>query len=206
MINDVIKKSVSYKALIKLGEDYYLLGTIIIKTYEGCIFYSPSNKLLLQMGKEVDHITWHASGQTHLRFIDGSIEIIQGSQSRQTTKELGFQELIRDSVKDYKLLPKYRREITDLDVVFGVVDYFGPVVFVLSLVSGVLIVSGYQGKKVSISQIDKSLTIDSTIRALGWHSGNSDKVIQYVLRKDNSNYVTNRHILVVHDQKIAKSN
>src|SRR5665648_697062 len=142
---DKIKKSVDYRILIKNGDDYFKVGTVVIKTYTGDILYTPSgrfiNNLYTQDKKEIDHVSWHANGQVHIKYQGITAEkygIIQKNGERQKISEIGFQELIRDTIADYQKLPRYQTKVVDLDVVFDVGDYFGPVAFYFSMVSGKL--------------------------------------------------------------------
>ena len=214
---DKIKKSVAYKVLIKAEDNYYNVGTIVIKTYSGDILYTPSDRFLdnpnNQNNKEIEHVSWHASGQVHIKHKGVEIErydVIQKNGERQKISEIGFQEIIHDTIKKYQQLPKYSKKVIDLDVVFNVGNYDGAVSFYFSIVSGRLIIAKHGGQKVSIRSVNikkEREGIDSTIRALGHHSGSGDVVLQYSLRKtDAENLRTNRQIYIPHDMKISKLN
>jgi len=210
-----IKSSVDYKILIILGNSYYKIGTIVIKTHKGDIFYTPSNNYtespITLEKKEFEHISWHITGQTHIkRKRDvGKYEIIQKESERQKISEIGFQEMIVDTIKDFKLLPVYQKKVIPLDVVFNVGDYREQVCFKFSIVSGRLMVAQHYGQKVSIKRVNINDTNDGIAvlqRALGWHSGNSDMMLQYSLKKSNEKIRTNRKIFIPHDMKITKKN
>jgi hypothetical protein len=212
-----IKKSVAYKILIKKDVKYFDVGTIVIKTYTGDILFTPSNKFLDDKvsgtKKEIEHISWHANGQVHFKNKGVTAEkytIVQKNGERQKISEIGFQELLRDTIKKYTELPLYTKKVTDLDVVFNVSNYEGSVDFYFSIVSGKLIVAQYKGQKVPIKSVnikEESNGIDSMIRALGHHSGSGDVILQYSLRKSDANNLnTNRQIYIPHDMKISKLN
>lgn len=218
MPGEKIKKSVAYKILIKKDDKYFYIGTIVIKTYTGDILYTPSVRFIddgkSQAIKEVEHISWHANGQVHFKHkgiaVSEKYTIVQRNGERQKISEIGFQELIRDTIKKYTELPLYTKKVVDLDVVFDVSDYNGSVSFFFSIVSGRLIVAQYKGQAVPIKSVnikeDKD-GLDSTIRALGHHSGSGDVILQYSLRKaDANNLRTNRQVYIPHDMKITKLN
>lgn len=213
-----IKKSVDYKILMKTEDSYFLIGTIVIKTYTGDILYTPSSRFLddpkTQSKKEIEHVSWHANGQVHIKHkgvpIAEKYAIVQRNGERQKISEIGFQELLQDTIKEYRQLPQYKKKVVDLDVVFSLSDYDGAVGFYFSIVSGRLIVAQYQGQKVPIKSVnikEDREGIDSTRRALGHHSGSGDVMLQYSLRKaDAGSLRTNRQMYIPHDMKISKMN
>lgn len=218
MSDEKIKKSVAYKILVKKDSEYFDIGTIVIKTYTGDILYTPSNKFIddeeSKIKKEIEHVSWHANGQVHFKhkgvITAEKYTIVQKNGERQKISEIGFQELLRDTIKKYSELPPYTKKVIDLDVVFDVSNYDGSVDFYFSIVSGRLIVAQYKGQKVPIKPVnvkEEKNGIDSTIRALGHHSGSGDVILQYSLRKmDANNLRTNRQIYIPHDMKISKLN
>jgi len=211
------KKSVSYKVIIKSKGDYFNIGTIIIKTYTGDILYIPSTRFLYDFNtgtkKEIDHISWHASGRLSIKYKGGGEKeytIIQKRGDRQKISEIGFQEILKDIIKDFHQLPKYLKQMIPLDVVLDVGDYSGSVLFNFSIVSGRLIVAKYEGQSVPIKPVNIKKErggLDSTIRALGYHSGSGDVILQYSLRRTKAeNLRTNRKIFIPYDMKISKLN
>lgn len=213
-----IKKSIAYKILIKKDIVYFDVGTIVIKTYTGDILYTPSSKFLddkeNKTKKEIEHISWHANGQVHIKYKGVSTTekyiIVQKNGERQKISEIGFQELLKDTIKKYLELPKYTKKVIDLDVVFDASCYDGSVGFYFSIVSGRLIVAQYNGQKVPIKSVnikEERNGIDLTRRALGHHSGSGDVILQYSLRKvETDNLRTNRQVYIPHDMKISKLN
>ncbi|OIP80193.1 MAG: hypothetical protein COT39_02285 [Parcubacteria group bacterium CG08_land_8_20_14_0_20_48_21] len=218
MSDEKIKKSVSYKVLIKKDDKFFNVGTIVIKTYTGDILYTPSIKFMddgkSKTNKEIEHISWHANGQVHFKHkgtaTPEKYSIVQKNGERQKISEIGFQELIRDTIKKYSELPLYNKKVIDLDVVFDVSNYDGSVAFFFSIVSSKLIVAQYKGQAVPIKSVntkEKRDGLGSTIRALGHHSGSADVILQYSLRKiDANNLRTNRQVYIPHDMKISKLN
>jgi hypothetical protein len=206
-----IKSSVNYRILIKSGEVFYKIGTIVIKTHEGDIFYTPSNRSTLKKD-EIDHISWHINGQVHIKKTNNieKYQIVQKNGERQKLSEMGFQEMIKDFIEDYKKLPIYKKNVIPLDVVFDINNYAGQVCFNFSIVSGKLIMAGFRGQKVPIIQKNIKKTGDGigvVQRALGWHSGNADVMLQYFLGKSaNKDLVTNRKLFIPNDMKISKMN
>ena len=70
-VGEKIKSSVDYRILIKDGGVFYKIGTMIIKTHKGDIFYTPSHNYLVNQEtlekNEIDHISWHINGQVHIK-------------------------------------------------------------------------------------------------------------------------------------------
>ena len=217
MDKEKIKSSVSYRILIKSDEKYYKIGTIIIKTYKGDIFYTPSNNYMESPitleKKEIEHVSWHINGRVHIKHKNciEKYDIIQKNGERQKISEMGFQNMIKDTIKDFRNLTIYdNRKVVPLDVVFNTGDYIGQVCFNFSIVSGKLIIAQYKGQDIPLkmTNIEKSTNgIGVTQRALGWHSGNSDVMLQYSLKRNNENDLrTNRRIFISHDMNISKLN
>ncbi|MFA5169132.1 MAG: hypothetical protein WC420_00080 [Candidatus Paceibacterota bacterium] len=208
-----IKKSTIYKILIEFKENYFKVGTIIIRTYDGDILYTPSMKIAENyensIRRELDHVSWHASGRVSIKYTDNNYDIIEKRGDRQKISEIGFQEILKDIILDFKKLPQYKKKVVPLDVVFSVSEYPGPVSFNFSIVSGKLIVAKNLGQNVPIksTNILEKNVIANTIRALGHHSGNSDKMLQYSLRKEGDTKLrTERQIFIPHDMKITNQN
>lgn len=212
MIKAKMKKSIRYRALIKSNNSFFKVGTVAIGTYTGDMLYTPSNRVNIQDdNKEIDHISWHINGRVHIKYFgdEDRYNIIQKDEERQKISEVGFQELLMDRIKDYRKLPEHKKKMFPLDVVFDVDNYTGSVVFNFSMVSGKLIIAQHQGEDVPIKDyhIRKDLDGFSVIqRALGWHSGNADVMLQYSLRRtDAKKLKTNRNILIPFDMKIPKA-
>ncbi len=211
-----VKKNVDYKILLKIEDSYFVIGTIVIKTYTGDILYTPSSRFLddpkTQSKKEIEHVSWHANGQVHIKHkgvpVAEKYVVVQRDGERQKISEVGFQELLQDTIKEYRQLPQYKKKVVDLDVVFNLSGYDGAVGFYFSIVSGKLIVAQYQGQEVPIRSVnvkEKREGIDSKIRALGHHSGSGDVILQFSLRKaDAGSLRTNRQMCIPHDMKISK--
>lgn len=209
-----IKKSVDYKVLIKSKDTYYKVGSIVIKTYSGDLLYTPSNNfhdIENSSIREIDHISWHQSGRVSIKYKNQSNAeycIVENKEDRQKISEIGFQDLIDDTIVDYRKLPIYLKKVVPLDVILDVGDYIGSVMFKYSMVSGKLIVARYNGKKTPLESKNIKIDLDGfqvTQRALGWHSGNSDVMLQYSLRKATKiGLRTNRQIYIPRDMKISK--
>jgi hypothetical protein len=200
MTKKINEKTVTYRMLIKQGFKYYKLGTIIIKRLEGEFLYTPSQLRIENSGSEkvigkvIDHVSWHKSGRVHIKTKDGEYDVVEegvemlkpeGWKSRQKIEDIGFQEIIRDTVIDVSTLPEYIKKIDGLDVVFDIKDYVGPVQFLFTIVSGTHVVELSKGGRTPVKIAEKSnkIKLDSQLRCLGAESGNADKLLQYILYK-----------------------
>lgn len=194
-----MSKTTSYKILIKSGRAHYKLGTIIIKTFDGDIMYTPSQAGISESNsniifKVIDHVSWHRSGRVHIKTKNGGYKIFEEGlgvlnpiigieQTRQEIKDIGFQEILRDIVADISTLPKYTGEINELDVILNINGYAGAIQFIFSIVSGTHIVALFEGKETPIKTSENIEKLDNQKRCLGAESGNADKLLQYVLNK-----------------------
>lgn len=193
-----MKKEVKYRILIKKDLDYFKLGTIIIQRFSGDVFYSPSQKGVQNSNygfvrKIMDHISFHSTGRVHLKPRKGNNHIFesgdgenvpQTSKIRQKIIDTGFQELVCDTVLDYKKIPVHKKNIDNLDVVFDVSNYEGPVQFMFSMVSGRQLIKVFKGEDTPVKNISKKsmkLLLGSDTRCLGSESNNADKILQYQL-------------------------
>ena len=76
-------KIVSYRILIKFNDSLYKLGHIMIKRFEGDVFYSPSQNGIIDssdkntLQKIMDHISWHKSGRVHIKVKDGECHVFE---------------------------------------------------------------------------------------------------------------------------------
>jgi len=210
-----IKNSVHYRVLIKNNDVYYKIGSIIVRTYYGDLLYTPSSNfhdIKNVQKKEIDHISWHQSGRVSIKYknqiIGDEYLIIEKKENRQKISEMGYQKLIEDTIVDYKKLPIHLKKVVELDVVFNVNDYEGAVIFDYSLVSGKLIAASYKGEKTPLKKkniIDDLNGFQVKQRALGWHSGSADVMLQYSLKRTlNTELRTNRQIYIPSDMKISK--
>jgi len=218
-----MSKTVTYRILIKSNTKYYKLGTIIIKRFEGDILYVPSQAGVVDsntniINKIISHISWHQSGRVHVKAKDNSYEIFEEGvgilnpifgvkKDRQKIKDIGFQEITRDTVIDITTLPKHNKKIDKLDVIFDIKNYTGPVQFHFSMVSGTHIAKFHEGGKtpVKISKKSVEFRLDSQIRCLGVESGNADKLLQYGLYKYvGKDLKKGRRLFVATDSGIPK--
>ncbi|MFH1769922.1 MAG: hypothetical protein ABH833_04690 [Parcubacteria group bacterium] len=219
-----MSKTVKYRVLIKSDGNYYKLGTIIIKRFEGDIIYAPSQLKVIgssstgTLDNVIDHVSWHPSGRVHVKIKDDSYEIFEEGigvlnsifgmeKDRQRIKDIGFQEILRDTVIDIATLPEHKKKIDKLDIVFDIKDYDGPVQFYFSMVSGTHIVELAEGGKtpVKISKKSIKLRLDGQHRSLGVESGNADKLLQYNLyRYVGKDLQKGRRLFVAADSGISK--
>jgi len=224
-MSEITKTQVKYRVLIKSQNDYFKIGTILIKRLEGDIFYIPSQRFILQSNcgvtREImDHISWHKSGQVHFKIQNGRYEILEVGKEkinlpkiwkpeRQGIQDIGFQEMIRDTILDFSKLPKFKKNVDNLDVLFDVNNYNGPVEFVFSIISGWLIVKKWLGENVPIKEITdetKSRILATQKRCLGKESNNADKLLQYTLLKyeRTKELPLDRGIFIPSDLKISR--
>ncbi len=223
MMTKKIKNTVTYRILIKSNTNYYKLGTIIIKRFDGDIFYTPSQKGVTNSSgnmnnKIIDHVSWHKSGRVHIKPQNGNYEIFEEGvgvlkpttgvkKDRQKIKDIGFQEIVRDTVIEIKALPEHKKKIDELDVVFNIKEYLESVQFHFSIVSGTHIAKLAEGGEtpVKVSKKSKKLLLDGQIRCLGVESGNADKILQYGLYKYiGKDLLKGRRLVMATDSNIPK--
>jgi hypothetical protein len=189
------KNSVKSSILIESDGKHFHLGDLILKRVKGEIYYKPSSQPKFSFNNEevimLEHFSWHKSGGvlmklqngSHLSIESGCGEITKPGK-RQIIQDIGYQELFREWVSDLNILPIVT--ITPKDVVLQSRDYYGPFIFLLSIVSGTHIVAFSQGQKTPVYPVDgktNPLFLDSSIGCLGAESGNADKLIQFHLEK-----------------------
>lgn len=226
-----IKKDVIYRVLIKYDNIYYKIGTIIIKVYSGDIYYSPSqNGISINIdgdiiNKKVKKIVFHKSGRVHLDLDDGdrlihsigkgieeNINDVDENtlERRQEIKDIGFQDLFIDYIKNFSHIPKYYKNIVPLDIVFNVTN-IEEMFFKLNIVSGKILIKVYGGGECKIGDetIKKKNKEDVGIvasdrRCIGHDSGNGDKLMQYLLFKYSGEEIpVDRRIFIPVDSKIS---
>lgn len=216
---------VSYRILVKSNGNLYKLGHVMIQRFEGDIFYVPSQNGIVDssdkntLQKIMDHISWHKSGRVHMKIKDsqyyifeegkGVINKILGKKVRQEIQDIGYQEIVRDTVIDFSKLPKHEKSVDALDVVFDVGNYKKPVQFHFSMVSGREIVKSFRGEKTPVKQADRKVLenkLASDQRCLGNESGNADKLLQYGLYKYiGADLKAGRRVFVPTDSGISRS-
>jgi len=197
---------VRYNILIKSGSNLFNLGKIIIRIFKGEIFYSPSYKILIDSNRKIlgiiDKISWHASGEVHIKTKNGNYVY---KQKIQKIKDIGFQYLIRVIIPDFFKLPKKNKK-ENPDVILNINNYKGPLEFVFSIVSGRLIVDKFYNKPVPIKERRVGGDVlNAQIRCLGYGSDNADKILQFSLNKYNKNINFNTlRIIFPSDLKISR--
>jgi hypothetical protein len=203
---------VKYYILVKYRNRIYTVGKIIIKRYDGDIQYIPSQRKIEHANFKIiesnlNKITWHKDGRTHYKMASGSYINVQ---YRPPIQNIGFQELVRETILDVKKLPVHKKVFNQLDVSFHIPDdYNGPIQFIFSAVSGRLIIAQHEKKKVPIRIVSEDVRrkiIDSEMRCLGNESGNADKLLQYYLIKylASDTIGANRRIFIPDDSKISR--
>ena len=128
-------------------------------------------------------------------------------KDRQKIKDIGFQEIVRDTVIEIKALPEHKKKIDELDVVFNIKEYLESVQFHFSIVSGTHIAKLAEGGEtpVKVSKKSKKLLLDGQIRCLGVESGNADKILQYGLYKYiGKDLLKGRRLVMATDSNIPK--
>lgn len=217
-------REVKYRIIIRRENQYYFVGYFRITRFEGDLLYAPSQKLIVESsfgeeGKIADHFSWHKSGRVHVKLSDGykifevgAEEDGKGGDSaprRQAIVEVGFQELIRDTIIDFTRLPAISGAMNPLDVVLDVQGYSGPVQFLIHILSRRLMIKKLQGKtiplKLSPPDVVRNIVLASDRRALSHESGNADKLLTYLLVKYTGEEInTWRRIFVTRDSKIHR--
>jgi len=215
-------KIVKYKILIKSDKKYFILGTILIHEYEGDIYYIPSQRAIIDSSRKIKkgvikHISWHKSGRVHLKMKSGIRDILEyGKQekkiksNRQAIINIGFQEILRETILDITKLPLLIEKKESLDISLDSKLYKNPIQFIFSIVSGQLIAAQIKGKKTNIrivkDEVNKRV-LDNKRMCLGCKSDNADKLLQYILKKytGKNNLKVNRRLFVQYDSKISRT-
>lgn len=224
-MSKVTTTQVKYRVLVKSGNDYFKIGTILIKRLEGDIFYIPSQRQIVCssrniVNKIIDKVDWHKSGRVQLKMQDSSYDILEIGMGekfppkanvlkRQAIQNIGFQEIVRDTIIDFSKLSKFAEKRDDFDVVLDMGDYKGSIQFVFSIISGRLLVAKWSGKNVPIREVSdevKDRILSGQKRCLGSESNNADKLLQYTLLKysGTEELPTGRRVFVTTDSKISR--
>jgi hypothetical protein len=177
------KSTTEYRILMQVDDCLRRIGSILIDTFNGDLMYIPSQTILLKGGsiRELDHVSFHESGRTHLKFRDRGYEMLP---TRSPIKKVGYQVMFKDNIHDATSLPLFRKKVREIDMIFQA-NTAQSLLFELSIISGKLIVQPESLPNVTVSTrsaIDDPRHIDLHRRSLGWHSGNADKLLQYSLR------------------------
>lgn len=208
-----VKSETQYYILIKWHDVFYKLGKIKIKTHNGDVYYFLSGDNYVdkyEPSRKIDHISWHPDGRTHIKFRESEdlYDIIDNSEQRLGFRDVGFQEMMVDTVQDFTKLSRFDRIPSDLDVIFEVGDYFGSVAFHFTIISGNLILAIHDHKEIGVHTVDATkdeFFIDTTKRALGHHSGHGDILLQYSLKVAKfEERQTNRNIFLRKNMDIRK--
>jgi len=198
---------VRYNILIKSNLGLFNLGKVIIRRFKGEIFYVLPHKYLIDdNGRNlgvIDKISWHASGEVHIKTKNGKYVY---KQKIQKIKDIGFQYLLRVIIPNFLKLPKKQKK-ENFDIILNINNYKGQLEFVFSIVSGKLIAADFYKKPVPVKREpigDDILVVEK--RGLGYESDNADKLLQFSLRKYNKyvNFSTPR-IILPPDLKINRS-
>lgn len=217
-------KEVINRILIKSCLVYFHVGSIIIDVQEGDIYYELSQKDIVDSNfglklNIIEHFSFHKTGRVHVKAINGERQIFESGVEetqpktkglRQKIQDIGFQEILWDVIVDFHKLPRHEPTEDELDVVFDIDDYQGPVQFCFLIVSGRLIAAYHKGKETClhlISEERENLLLDSDIRCLGFESDNADKMLQYQLYKYSGNNIdmpTGRKIFIAKDSGISR--
>lgn len=220
-MNKVTNTEVKYRILIKSKNDCFKIGTILIKRLKGDIFYIPSQRVLVDSScgiveNIINHISYHKNGQVHIKTKNRNRYILETGKrgvnssnklTRQSIKNIGFQEIVRDTIPDFLKLPKLLKQVDNFDVVFEVNKYKGPVQFLFSIVSGRLIVAKKVVKKELIKEISGNSILAGITRILGNKSGSDDKILQYLLFKytGDQELSLGRNLFIPRDSKVNKN-
>ncbi len=220
-----MKKNSNIRALIKISSKniFFRIGNIIIDNNAGDIYYIPSSKYVADSNNKyvgLEHFVWHQSGRVHLKSSSkkkiieyGTAENdspVSASNLRMKIHDIGYQEMWRDIVVDILNLPILDKNVKNSDIVFVIGNYTGPIIFILSIVSGRLIVKKHNGQNVpikNISQERKKLLLAMENRGLGSRSDNADKKLQFQLYKFPGNVddlLTGRRIIIPKNSKVDR--
>ena len=221
-----MKKRSNIQALIKKSNEniFLRIGNIIVDNSTGCIYYTPSSKYVIENDNQytgLEHFSWHQSGRVHLKFSSKKKMVVEygigenntpvsTSNLRMKIHDIGYQEMWRDIIVNTSNFPIYSKDVKNSDLVFLIENYSGPIIFMLSIVSGKLIVKKHNGKCVPIKNIPqrrKKLLLAVENRCLGSQSNNADKMLQFQLYKfpgSVNDLPTERRILIPENSKVSK--
>jgi hypothetical protein len=214
-------KVLKHNILIFYKEIYRKLGNVIISRSNGDILYVPSQRKTIASNygtanEVIDHIAWHKTGRVHIKMVSGKKyvfeygrgEVAEISDKRQPILDIGYQEILRDTVIDMQKLPILKKKINELDIVFRAGNYSGAIQFHFSIVSEHQIIKVASGQETPIKNVysnNNSLLIDVDKRFLGYESGNADKLLQYSLYKFiGTDLKKGRRVFVSKDSKITR--
>lgn len=216
--------SVRRRVLIQKDKNIYKVGDIIITIETGDVYYVPSQKKVIDASTEntigwiINHVSWHKSGTVHIK--DNNLNRFSsekgvgdyvGDGIRQKIQDIGYQRMLLDTILNIDILPKHKKKTGELDIVFKIRDYHGPIQFDFSIVSGREIINTHLGKKTSVHQVDKEIQkeriLDIQHGCLGVESDNADKLLQFVLNKyiGNEKLPTGRRMFIPNDSGIKRS-
>lgn len=211
-MKEEIKSRVDYRILLRRQGKVLKIGHIVIDTFHGDIYYTPSQTIRITNGSQagdVDHFSFHKNGATSVKFKDLDRETIS---SRKSIQHIGYQLMVEDSIFDVPSLPRHTKELASLDVIFEDIKE-DSIQFRFSIISGRLIIepdslAGITVKAQNIQANDVLLSVKN--RCLGWHSGNADKLLQYALHrcvrpKDKSGIVK-RTVFIPYDSGVTLPN
>lgn len=202
------KPKLDCRILVPFNETIRKLGTIVVDVFNGDLYYTPSQTILLSTGqahRAIDHVSFHQSGETSIKFRNGERDELR---SRCEIGRVGYQSMFQDQIYSAEHLPVFSKKVRDTDVLFDPIEET-LFCFELSIISGRVIVEPECVPHATVRQ--NSMSADSTLigirqRCLGWHSGNADKLMQYslkkgaVLRTDDPR--AKRTLLIPHDSTI----
>lgn len=116
---------VTYRIIIKDKKGYFKIGNIVIQKNEGDFYYIPSQRLIINSSfgliqKIIDHFSFHKTGRVNVKPAKGGACIVESGEGeiqpltnnlRQEIQDIGFQEILRDTIIDVQNVPQQRKAI-----------------------------------------------------------------------------------------------
>lgn len=198
-----------YSIILENEEQRYIVGTMIIKSNKGEIFYKPSDSTYLNedesFGRRIEHISWHKSGNVHIKFKDkapNKYKIIQ--ENRTPISEIARQKLFSEVIKDITFLPKLYKDISEGDIAKKCEKK--PIAVVCNLFDGKHYVKSMKNQDgyFDLSPINDVL-IHHEMRSVSDGEINRSKCIEFIvyyLNKDLNKVKYNSGLYISYDEKI----
>lgn len=215
-----MKTEVSLYLLIKLNDIHYKIGKIIINSKIGELYYIPSENIVISTNHKISNeyikkFSFHSSGRVHAETVRNDVleyglgeSDPKNNRKRQEVKNIGYQDMVCETIFDVSKLPIHKKTILKKDIVLNTNTYIGAVKLFISIISGKNIISYHEGKKSGIkkTQLDKEMILDKTSRGFSDKQGLSDKLMQFILIKNvNEKNKNNRRIFIPECQKVSSS-
>ena len=182
------KSDVHYSIYVKFNGNIYKLCTFIIKGSNGDLYLLPCMHSFIERDSvyEMDHISWHMSGQVHIKKKNGKYLTVEKALNRQRIDKTRRQVLFKIIINDVTKIHRYKKKTKKLDIIYRIDDCkricLGCILF-----EGKHFIKLTQTGDKYFDDIHKSQNvIDYTYRAIGNKNINRQKCVLFVLYYDSS--------------------